>query len=120
MALRVVRNLDLGFLALVLPVFLAASWPILGWAGGTGIYLAQRLVRDLVARRAAASRDPRTVVGLLAGSMIGRGWLAAGAILGVGLIKNSAGLAAAVLFLAAFTIALTVGMVLRPLEKDRE
>ena len=60
------------------------------------------------------------VVGLLAGSMIGRGWLAAGAILGVGLIENDAGLAAAVLFLSAFTIALSVGMALRPLEKGRE
>jgi hypothetical protein len=120
MGLRLVRNLDLGFLLVALPVFLAASWPILGWAGGTGIYVAQRLVRDLVARRAAASRDPKTVVGLLAGSMIGRGWLAAGAILGVGLIKNSAGLGAAVLFLGAFTVALTVGMVLRPLERSRE
>ena len=52
--------------------------------------------------------------------MIGRGWLAAGAILGVGLIENDAGLAAAVLFLSAFTIALSVGMALRPLEKGRE
>ncbi len=119
MALRIVRNLDLAFLLLTLPVFIAAAWPMLGWAGGTGIYVVQRLVRDFVARRAAASRDAKTVVGLLAGSMIGRGWVAAGAILGVGLIKNSAGLAAAVLFLAAFTIALTVGMVLRPFEKDR-
>src|SRR5436305_7292888 len=120
MALRIVRNLDIAFLVLTLPVFIAASWPILGWAGGTGVYVAQRLVRDFVARRAAASRDPKTVVGLLAGSMIGRGWVAAGAILGVGLIKNSAGLAAAVLFLSAFTIALSVGMALRPLEKGRE
>ena len=120
MGLRVVRNLDLAFLAVALPVFVAASWPMLGWAGGTGIYVTQRLVRDLVARRAAASRDPRTVVGLLAGSMVGRGWLAAGAILGVGLIENDAGLAAAVLFLSAFTIALSVGMALRPLEKGRE
>jgi hypothetical protein len=116
--MRLARNLDLVFLLLALPVFLAASLPMLGWAGGTGIYVAQRLVRDLVARRAAGSKDPRTVVGLLAGSMIGRGWVAAGAILGVGLIQNKAGLAAAVLFLAAFTIALTIGMALRPLEKD--
>ena len=43
-----------------------------------------------------------------------------GAILGVGLIENDAGLAAAVLFLSAFTIALSVGMALRPLEKGRE
>ncbi|MBV9212378.1 MAG: hypothetical protein JOZ25_01895 [Actinobacteria bacterium] len=119
MGLRVARNLDLALLAIALPIFLAASWPMLGWGAGTAIYVAQRLVRDLVARRAAGSGDPRTVVGLLAGSMIGRGWLAAGAILGVGLIENDAGLAAAVLFLAAFTIALTTGLILRPLDRER-
>ena len=118
MGMRVARNLDLAFLLLALPVFLAASWPMLGWAGGTAIYVTQRLVRDLLTRRAAASPDPRTRVGLLAGSMIGRGWFAAAAILGVGLIENDAGLGAAILFLGAFTVSLTVGMVVRPLEKD--
>jgi hypothetical protein len=118
--MRLARNLDIAFLLLALPIFIAASLPMLGWAGGTAIYVAQRLVRDLVARRAAGSKDPKTVVGLLAGSMIGRGWLAAAAILGVGLIQNKAGLAAAILFLAAFTIALSVGMALRPLERDRD
>ena len=78
---------------------------------------------------------------IVEGKLFGRGWrliallltsfplfcLAAGVlelhlltILGVGLIENDAGLAAAVLFLSAFTIALSVGMALRPLEKGRE
>ena len=65
------------------------------------------------------SKDPDVrIQAIVAGSMIGRGWFAAAAILGVGLIENDAGLAAAILFLGAFTVSLTVGMVVRPLEKD--
>jgi hypothetical protein len=57
-------------------------------------------------------------VGLLAASMIGRGFAAAIGLLLVGLSDNDAGLAAALLFLAAFTVAFMIGMVLRPLERS--
>jgi hypothetical protein len=117
LALRVIRHMDLAVLALALPVFLAAGWPIAGWGAGTGIYLVQWAVRELTTRRAARSKDPREVVGLLAASMIGRGFAAAIALLLVGLRDNDAGLGAAVLFLAAFTVAFMIGMALRPLER---
>jgi hypothetical protein len=65
-ALRVIRHLDLAVLLLALPVFVAAGWPIGGWGAGSGIYLAQWVVRELTTRRAAGSKDPREVVGLLA------------------------------------------------------
>jgi hypothetical protein len=117
MTLRVIRHLDLAVLLLALPVFLAAGWPLAGWGGGTGIYLVQWVVRELVTRRAARSDDPRTVAGLLAASMLGRGFFAAIGILLVGLSDNDAGLAAAILFLAAFTVAFMIGMALRPLER---
>jgi hypothetical protein len=119
MATRWIRYLDLGVLALALPVFLAAGLPIGGWAGGTGIYLVQWVVREVTTRRAARSQDPRTVAGLLAGSMIGRGFFAALAILLVGLSSNRAGLAAAILFLMAFSVAFMVGMAIRPFERSR-
>ena len=118
MALRVIRHLDLAVLLLALPVFVAAGWPIGGWGAGSGIYLAQWVVRELTTRRAARSKDPREVVGLLAASMIGRGFAAAIGILLVGLSDNDAGLGAAVLFLAAFTVAFMVGMALRPLDRS--
>jgi hypothetical protein len=117
-ALRVIRHLDLAVLALALPVFLAAGWPIAGWGAGTGIYLVQWGVRELTTRRAARSKDPREVVGLLAASMIGRGFAAAIGILLVGLSDNDAGLGAAVLFLAAFTVAFMIGMALRPFDRS--
>jgi hypothetical protein len=68
-------------------------------------------------RRAEASDDPRTRVGLLAGSMILRGWIVAGIIIAVGLADDkNAGLAAAVLFLAVFTLQFTMTMAMRPFE----
>ena len=110
-SVRVLRNLDLAVLAIALPIFLAARLPILGWVTGAGLYVLQRLIRLVAERKAESADDPRATVGLLAGSMIGRGWLVAGAILAVGLTTDSdVGLSAAVLFLATFTVALTMAL----------
>jgi hypothetical protein len=114
--LALLRYLDLVVLALALPVFLLAGFPLLGYAAGAGAWLAQRAIRELLNRRARASDDPRTVAGLLAGSMMARGWLAALAIFGVGLAEREAGLSAAVLFIALFTIFLTGEMIARPFD----
>ena len=109
--MRVLRNMDLAILAIALPVFIAADIPILGWITGAGLYVAQRLLRTLAERKAEQADDPRATVGLLAGSMIARGWLVAGAILVVGLTTDSeTGLSAAILFLATFTVALTMAL----------
>ena len=113
-----VRYLDLVVLVAVLPVFVLADLPLLGWVTGAGAWVLQRVVQEAVQRRADRSTDPRTVVGLLAGSMIGRGWLVALTILLVGLKDNDAGLAAALIVISLFTIHLTVQMIARPLEKQ--
>jgi hypothetical protein len=111
------RVLDLIVLALALPVFLAAGFPLAGYAAGAGAWLAQRAVQVLLERRAKASDDPRTVVGLTAGSMIGRGWLVALTIFIAGISAgNDAGLSAAVLVIALFTIYFTMNMILRPFD----
>jgi hypothetical protein len=110
-AVRVLRNLDLAILAIALPIFIAAGLPILGWVTGAGLYVGQRLLRAFAERKAQQADDPRTTVGLLAGSMIARGWIVAGAILVVGLTTDSeTGLSSAVLFLATFTVALTMAL----------
>lgn len=116
--MSIVRYLDLVLVALALPVFLAAGLPLEGWGLGAGVWLLQRGVQLQLERRAKASSDPRTVVGLLAGSMIGRGWLVALAVLLVGLGDRHAGLAAAVLVIVLFTVYFTTKMVLRPFEAD--
>jgi hypothetical protein len=110
-AVRVLRNTDLGILAIALPIFIVADINIVGWITGAGLYVGQRVVRAYVQRRAERADDPRTTVGLLAGSMIARGWIVAGVIFAVGMTTESeAGLSSAVLFLAAFTMSLTMAL----------
>lgn len=111
--LRALKNLDLAVIALALPLFLATGLPIAGWALGAGAWVLQRTIKHLVERRAEASDDTRTTVGLLTAGMIGRGWLVAGAIFGVGLANEDAGLSGAILFLATFTISFTMGLATR-------
>jgi hypothetical protein len=98
------RNLDLVILVPALAVFLAAGLPILGFAVAAVVWVAQRLIQHALQRRADASTEPKAVVGFLAGGAIARGWLAALAVLCVGLFSNRAGLAAAVLLLVLFTV----------------
>ena len=111
-----VRLLDLLVVALALPVFALAGFPLAGWAAGAGAWVVQRGVQALVERRARASDDPRTVVGLTTASMIVRGWLVALTIFLVGLGEREAGLAAAVLVIVVFTVYFTVSLALRPFE----
>src|SRR3954447_23128629 len=115
-SVRVMRNVDVLVLALALPLFVVAGWPIVGWLLGAGVWALQRLISEYAVRKAEAADDPRTKVGLLAGSMIGRGWLVAWIILAVGLNNNDAGLSGAVLFLAVFTVQFTMTLALRPFE----
>jgi len=90
---------------------------MLGYTAGAVAWLVQKWISHVLTRRAAASDDPRTTVGLMAGSMIGRGWLVALTIFGVGLVENDAGLAAAVLVIALFTVYFTMQMIIRPFDR---
>ena len=110
------RHLDLVLLALALPLFLVAGLPMLGYAAGAAAWLVQRGLQLWLNRRAEASDDPRTVVGITAGSMIGRGWLVALTIFAAGLRDEDAGLAAAVLVIVLFTAYFTVSMIMRPFQ----
>ena len=111
-----VRYADLVVLALALPLFLVAGLPMLGWATSAVAWCIQRALQVYLNKRAAASDDPRTVAGLLAGSMIARGWFIAFAVFGAGMIDREAGLCAAVLCLSLFTVYLSVSMLTRPFE----
>jgi hypothetical protein len=116
MPLRMLRYLDLALLALALPIFVAAGLPLLGWVGAATGWLIQRAVQIAIERRARASDDPRTVAGLLTGSMIARGWIVAGSIFIVGLSEREAGLAAAILSITLFTFYFTGQLIGRPFE----
>ena len=119
MPLRVLRYADFIVLALALPIFIAAGLPLLGWAGAAFGWLLQRAVNAGIVSRAKAADDPRTVAGLMTGSMIARGWIVAGSIFVVGLIEREAGLTAAILTITLFTIYFTTQMLTRPFEEPR-
>ena len=114
MGLRALRYLDLVVLALALPLFLAAGWPLEGYAACGGAWLAQRGIQAALARRAAGT-DPRTSTAVLGASLLGRLWLVAAAILAVGLAEREAGLAAAVLAVVLFQVQFTALMLTRGL-----
>jgi hypothetical protein len=115
-SVRVLKNVDVIALAVALVLFLIAGFPIAGWVAGAGAWAIQRGINELAVRKATSAEDVRTRVGLLAGSMIVRGWVVAGIILAVGISDSDAGLAAAVLFLAVFTLQMTMTMAMRPFE----
>ena len=92
--------------------------PLLGYAAAAAAWLAQRGIQALTNAKANASEDPRTVVGVLAASMIGRGWLVAGSIFAVGLAaEREDGLAAALLSIALFTVYFTAHLIVRPFDE---
>jgi hypothetical protein len=102
MALRALSYLDLAVLTVALPVFVATGLPLFAWAGVSVVWLLQRGIQALLARRAEASRNPRTTVGLLTVSLMGRIWLLTLAVLAIGLIDRDSGLPAAVLTAVTF------------------
>jgi hypothetical protein len=103
----VVRYFDLVVLAIALPVFVAASFPMLGYVVGGAAWILARglgLVADRRAARALRAGDRRQALGIVAGATLGRVWLVALAVLLVGLLADREdGLAAAVLALALVT-----------------
>lgn len=109
------RYFDLVLLALALPVFLLAGFPMLGYAAGAAAWLLQRLAQVRLDRAARETDDLRRVAGITAGSMVGRGWFTALTIFAAGLVENDAGLSAAVLVIVLFTAYFTVTLVMRPL-----
>jgi hypothetical protein len=110
------ENLDMAFLVIALPVFIVAGFPIAGWAVGAGAYVAQKLLAEYTRKKANAAENPRDIVGWMAGSLLLRGWFAAIAIFLVGLKHADAGLAAAIVFLGAFTIYFSTRMMFRGME----
>jgi len=116
--MTVLRYLDLVLLAAALPVFVLAGLPLIGYAAAAAAWLVQRAIQLQTDKRARASDDPRTVAGLLAGSMLARGWLVALAVFGVGMAaERQDGLAAAVLCISLFTAYFSATMLTRPFER---
>ncbi len=135
----VLKHVDLVVLALALPVFVAAGFPLAGYATGAVAWIVQKAIKEVAERRAleiagravseprrdttATIADMRKVAGLTAGSMIGRGWFCALAIFAGYFLAgqdDSVGLAAAVLVIVCFTAYFSSAMVLRPFKTPNE
>lgn len=101
------KYVDLIALAVALAVFLLGDLPLLGYAVAAAVWLAQRGIQMLAQRRMRqelAAGNRQKAMGLVAGSGLGRVWLMATVVLLVGVAEREAGLAAALLLLALFTI----------------
>jgi succinate-acetate transporter protein len=119
------RYADLGLLALALPAFIVAGWPLLGYAVAAAAWLAGRGIEYAAKRRAIrslASGERRTALGTMAAATLGRVWLITLSVLVVGLVEREAGLAAALVSLALFTLymaAKVLDRLLYPEEDER-
>lgn len=103
------KHVDLLALAAALAVFAIGGFSLLGYAVGAAAWLAQRAIQLLAGRRAArelARGNRRRAMGTIGATTLGRVWLMATAVLLAGLAEREAGLAAAVLVAAVFTISL--------------
>lgn len=104
----VLRNLDLFLLAAALPVFIAAGFPLLGYAVAALAWISQRFALAYAqerTRRSLAAGDRNDAFRTTAVSTLGRVWLVSFAALAVGLIAGREdGLAAAILLAALFTV----------------
>jgi hypothetical protein len=101
------KYVDLIALAAALAVFLLGGFPLLGFAVAAAVWLLQRGIQVLAQRRMKqelAAGNRQKAMGFVAGSTLGRVWLMATAVLLVGIAEREAGLAAAILLLALFTI----------------
>ena len=102
------RYADLLVLALALPVFVVADWPLVGYAAAAVAWLAQHVILFYADRASVAALrrgDRNRALGIVGVSTIGRLWLVTLAILLVGLLgEREDGLAAAILTFVLVTV----------------
>jgi hypothetical protein len=119
----VLRYADLVLLALALPIFVVAGWPLAGYAAAAGAWCAQHVILAYADRASVAAlrRGERNrALGIVGVSTLGRLWLVTLAVLLVGLLGDRQdGLAAALLTLALVTVhlaCLALSRLLNPAE----
>jgi hypothetical protein len=111
------RNPDLALLALALPIFAVAGLPLVAWVTAAVLWLAWRGIGEWTDRMATnvGGDRPGKFAGIMTGSVIGRGWLVAVALIIVGLsTDNRTGLSATVLLVILFTSSFVVRLTSRP------
>lgn len=119
---NLLRYLDLVLLALALPVFIAADFPMAGYLAIVGTWMViygVELISNRAIEGAVARRDRRAAMGWLGATGLARAWIVALAVLITGLVAGKdAGLAAAVLAAILFTVHLGSRVLLRLTEQQ--
>lgn len=117
------KHVDLLVLAAALAVFAIGGLPLLGYAAAAAAWLVQRGIQMLAGRRVVAelaAGNRQRAMGIVAASTLGRVWLMVTAALLAGLVERGAGLGAAVLLLALFTISLVAQGIAHLFEPEAE
>jgi len=117
------KYVDLLALGAALAVFVLGGLPLLGYAVAAAAWLIQRLVQVLASRRVAqelGQGNRQRAMGIYAATSLGRVWLMVTAALLAGLAEREAGLAAAVLLLALFTISFAAQAIAHLFEPEGE
>ena len=118
LGLRILRNIDVIVLVIALPVILAASLPILGWAVTTVTWLSARSLQAFVQGRAAVKGTRQAALGARAASLLGRLYLVTIGVFVAGLIDREAGVAGGLLAAVVFTFYFVSIFVMAAVEDD--
>jgi len=117
--LIVLRYLDVVLVVLAAPFVVATGLPVLGYAVGAVVWIAQRVVSARVESYLRHEPDLRRQVGIGLTMSLARAFVVGLSILAVGLIGARAdGAMAAILVLAAFTVYFVTALLIRPLERN--
>jgi hypothetical protein len=115
---RILHGADLLVLAISVPVWIGAQLPVLGWVAATVSWLASRWFQTWAEGRAVAKGSRQAVLGARAASLLGRLYVVTICVFVAGLIDREAGLSAAVLAVAVFTVYFISLFVASFLEED--
>ncbi|MGA7396288.1 MAG: hypothetical protein WBW62_02465 [Solirubrobacterales bacterium] len=123
-SLTFLANLDLLVLAIALPIFITAGFPMVGYLVAAVLWIASRLIHMTAERKAmenlmAGKRN--SAMGTIAATSLGSAWLMAIGVLVAGVaISNEVGLSAAVLLVVLFTLNLATRGAVALAKSDRE
>ena len=98
-----------GVIALALPVFLVAEWPLRGWALGAVLWLAAQALGALLARL-PLDADNLAAAGVVGIGMMFRPVAVMVVAIAVATQDAAVGVAAALLYALAYTLELTVSL----------
>jgi hypothetical protein len=95
--------------ALALPIFLIAGWPVRGWALGAVLWIASQLI-GLVLDRAGIGAPTVQGSGVVAFGMMTRGILLMIVAIAVATVNPTIALAGALVYAAAYSVELGLGL----------